>query len=113
MIFKLFVTCLIPRLNWAIAITEGDEDIKNIYIRIDQIIITIIKSICLPDINSVEEGRRRFVQPKDWDVENIDAEYRFNQYLADKLCATKENGGLQLLLPGYFYDAAQEKLKAG
>ena len=42
MIFRLFTTCFITRLNWAIGIVEGNEEIRELYFGIDEIIIVII-----------------------------------------------------------------------
>ena len=94
MIFRLFTTCLIPRLNWAIGIVEGNEEIRELYFRIDEIIIAIIKSICIPDTSNIDELRRSYTDSTEFNVDFIDADYKFNLAFADRLCAKKENGGL-------------------
>ena len=40
---------------------------------------------------------------------NIDTQVSYKEAYIDKLTALKENGGLQLFLPGYFYEEIVKK----
>jgi len=61
-----------------IGIVEGNEEIRELYFKIDEIIIAIIKSICIPDTSNIDELRRSYTDSTEFNVDFIDADYKFN-----------------------------------
>jgi hypothetical protein len=86
-------------VNWGAFIDEDKFDTVEIYHDIDSIILGMVHDVCIPHVIETEElgfGFKMYVN-------NSGASQLYREVYVDKVTAFKEYGGLQLLLPGFFF----------
>jgi hypothetical protein len=95
----------LTKVNWGAFIDEDKYEVESLYQKIDCVILGMVHDVCIPFVIEAQDIAMGFKKCQN----NNGAYQEYKEDTVNKITSFKENGGLQFLLPGFFYKQIVKK----